>query len=56
MEFTRTETLGSDWTWRFLQVTDKPVLVYPNSGETYDAETKEWVVGALSSSRELVLP
>jgi len=23
-------------------VTDKPVIVYPNSGETYDASTKEW--------------
>ncbi|TVU34935.1 hypothetical protein EJB05_16793, partial [Eragrostis curvula] len=25
------------------KVTDKPVVVYPNSGETYVAETKEWV-------------
>ncbi|TVU37565.1 hypothetical protein EJB05_10887, partial [Eragrostis curvula] len=33
------------------QVTEKPVVVYPNSGETYIAETKEWVVGALASSR-----
>ncbi|GJM92976.1 hypothetical protein PR202_ga09486 [Eleusine coracana subsp. coracana] len=24
------------------RVTDKPVIVYPNSGETYNAETKEW--------------
>ncbi|KAK3162091.1 hypothetical protein QOZ80_1BG0085260 [Eleusine coracana subsp. coracana] len=24
------------------KVTDKPVIVYPNSGETYNAETKEW--------------
>ncbi|KAJ4968241.1 hypothetical protein NE237_014942 [Protea cynaroides] len=26
------------------EVTTKPVLVYPNSGETYDAVHKEWVV------------
>ncbi|KAL0348882.1 UNVERIFIED_CONTAM: Homocysteine S-methyltransferase 2 [Sesamum angustifolium] len=26
-----------------LQVTTKPILVYPNSGETYDASRKEWV-------------
>ncbi|OIT06079.1 homocysteine s-methyltransferase 2 [Nicotiana attenuata] len=25
------------------KVTSKPVLVYPNSGETYDSERKEWV-------------
>ncbi|GFP86017.1 homocysteine s-methyltransferase 3 [Phtheirospermum japonicum] len=25
------------------QVTTKPILIYPNSGETYDANTKEWV-------------
>lgn len=25
------------------KVTSKPILVYPNSGETYDAETKQWV-------------
>ncbi|XP_054805901.1 homocysteine S-methyltransferase 3-like isoform X2 [Prosopis cineraria] len=25
------------------KVTNKPVLVYPNSGETYDAENKQWV-------------
>ncbi len=24
------------------QVTDKPILVYPNSGETYDAENNDW--------------
>lgn len=24
------------------QVTNKPILVYPNSGETYDAENKDW--------------
>ncbi len=27
-------------------VTDKPLLVYPNSGERYDAETKRWLEGA----------
>lgn len=27
-----------------LQATNKPILIYPNSGETYDANTKEWVV------------
>ncbi|KAJ8765826.1 hypothetical protein K2173_015740 [Erythroxylum novogranatense] len=25
------------------KVTDKPVVVYPNSGETYNADTKQWV-------------
>lgn len=25
------------------KVTTKPILVYPNSGETYDADTKQWV-------------
>ncbi|KAL3828771.1 hypothetical protein ACJIZ3_017573 [Penstemon smallii] len=25
------------------RVTSKPILVYPNSGETYDADRKEWV-------------
>ncbi|KAF7806882.1 homocysteine S-methyltransferase 3-like [Senna tora] len=28
------------------KVTSKPVLVYPNSGETYDAESKQWVVSS----------
>ncbi|XP_010938213.1 homocysteine S-methyltransferase 2 isoform X2 [Elaeis guineensis] len=31
------------------KVTDKPILVYPNSGERYDADKKEWV-GWLSKS------
>lgn len=26
------------------QVTSKPIVIYPNSGETYDAQLKEWVV------------
>ncbi|KAG6428032.1 hypothetical protein SASPL_112280 [Salvia splendens] len=25
------------------KATNKPILIYPNSGETYDANTKEWV-------------
>ncbi|KAI3749414.1 hypothetical protein L2E82_20026 [Cichorium intybus] len=25
------------------KVTSKPILIYPNSGETYDAEIKQWV-------------
>ncbi|KAK4835790.1 hypothetical protein QYF36_014599 [Acer negundo] len=25
------------------KVTNKPVIIYPNSGETYDANRKEWV-------------
>ncbi|KAL2535677.1 Homocysteine S-methyltransferase 2 [Forsythia ovata] len=25
------------------KVTDKPILIYPNSGESYDADRKEWV-------------
>ncbi|KAE9453115.1 hypothetical protein C3L33_14994, partial [Rhododendron williamsianum] len=28
------------------KVTTKPVLIYPNSGETYDAERKQWVQSA----------
>lgn len=30
-----------------LQVTSKAIVVYPNSGETYVAETKEWVVSSI---------
>ncbi|XP_042430376.1 homocysteine S-methyltransferase 2-like [Zingiber officinale] len=26
------------------KVTEKPILIYPNSGERYDADKKEWVV------------
>ncbi|XWS13689.1 hypothetical protein CRYUN_Cryun36dG0059500 [Craigia yunnanensis] len=26
------------------KVTNKPVVIYPNSGETYDAESKQWVM------------
>ncbi|OVA05415.1 Homocysteine S-methyltransferase [Macleaya cordata] len=25
------------------KATTKPILIYPNSGETYDAQTKEWI-------------
>ncbi|XP_022959458.1 homocysteine S-methyltransferase 3-like [Cucurbita moschata] len=25
------------------EVTNKPILIYPNSGETYDGETKQWL-------------
>ena len=27
-----------------LQVTSKPIVIYPNSGETWDGEKKQWVV------------
>lgn len=28
------------------QVTTKPIVIYPNSGESYDADLKEWVVSS----------
>lgn len=28
----------------FCQVSTKPIVIYPNSGESYDADKKEWVV------------
>lgn len=28
----------------FMQVTNKPIVVYPNSGEHYDPVIKQWVV------------
>lgn len=28
------------------QATAKPILIYPNSGESYDADRKEWVVSS----------
>lgn len=31
-----------------VQVTSKPILIYPNSGERYDADRKEWVVSSFS--------
>ncbi|KAL8100779.1 homocysteine S-methyltransferase 2-like [Apium graveolens] len=33
----------SDLITSIKKVTTKPILIYPNSGETYDAERKEWV-------------
>nr|XP_043635901.1 homocysteine S-methyltransferase 2-like [Erigeron canadensis] len=33
----------SDLIQSIRKVTTKPVLIYPNSGETYDAEIKQWV-------------
>lgn len=27
-----------------MQVTSKPIVVYPNSGECYDGMKKEWIV------------
>jgi len=27
-------------------VTTKPIAIYPNSGETYDGERKEWMVSS----------
>jgi homocysteine S-methyltransferase len=42
--------------WRFMHVaalirsaravTDTPIIVYPNAGETYDASTKRWITAA----------
>lgn len=32
-----------------LQVTSKPILVYPNNGETYDGVKKEWVVSLFNT-------
>ncbi|KAI4317878.1 hypothetical protein L6164_025709 [Bauhinia variegata] len=36
------------------QVTSKPVLVYPNSGETYDAENKTWVKSSEGADEDFV--
>jgi homocysteine S-methyltransferase len=35
---------------RMASATDRPLLAYPNSGESYDAATKTW--GAAAGSRE----
>nr|GMD72431.1 homocysteine S-methyltransferase 2-like [Ipomoea batatas] len=32
------------------KVTNKPILVYPNSGETYDAERKLWVASSTGAA------
>ncbi|KAI4345676.1 hypothetical protein L6164_012776 [Bauhinia variegata] len=36
------------------QVTSKPILVYPNSGETYDAEHKTWVKSCEGKDEDFV--
>ncbi|XP_060179181.1 homocysteine S-methyltransferase 2-like [Lycium barbarum] len=36
------------------QVTSKPILVYPNSGETYDGEKKEWVASTGVAEEDFV--
>jgi len=33
--------------WLIWQATSKPIVIYPNSGETYNAELKQWVVSIL---------
>ncbi|KAG7992018.1 hypothetical protein I3843_02G106900 [Carya illinoinensis] len=35
------------------KITSKPVLVYPNSGEMYDAQNKQWVVSFLLYNKAL---
>ncbi|XP_072987346.1 homocysteine S-methyltransferase 2-like [Typha latifolia] len=36
------------------KVTDKPILIYPNSGERYDADKKEWVASTGVSDVDFV--
>ncbi|KAF2284250.1 hypothetical protein GH714_020138 [Hevea brasiliensis] len=36
------------------KVTSKPVVIYPNSGETYNAERKEWVKSSGVSDEDFV--
>ncbi|KAG1334015.1 Homocysteine S-methyltransferase 2 [Cocos nucifera] len=36
------------------KVTNKPILVYPNSGESYDADRKEWVASTSVSDEDFV--
>ncbi|GLJ47880.1 hypothetical protein SUGI_1011090 [Cryptomeria japonica] len=36
------------------KVTEKPILIYPNSGETYDGDRKEWVVSTGVSDVDFV--
>ncbi|CAA3029204.1 homocysteine S-methyltransferase 2 isoform X1 [Olea europaea subsp. europaea] len=36
------------------KVTDKPILIYPNSGESYDADRKEWVQNTGVSDQDFV--
>eukprot|EP00262_Sarcandra_glabra_P011068 TRINITY_DN26769_c0_g1_i1.p1 TRINITY_DN26769_c0_g1~~TRINITY_DN26769_c0_g1_i1.p1 ORF type:complete len:338 (-),score=45.58 TRINITY_DN26769_c0_g1_i1:193-1206(-) len=37
-----------------LKATTKPILIYPNSGETYDADRKEWVESTGVSDEDFV--
>ncbi|KAL0914332.1 hypothetical protein M5K25_014673 [Dendrobium thyrsiflorum] len=36
------------------KATDKPIVVYPNSGERYDADRKEWVASTSNSEEDFV--
>ncbi|XP_022727717.1 homocysteine S-methyltransferase 2-like isoform X2 [Durio zibethinus] len=36
------------------KVTTKPIVIYPNSGESYDADRKEWVVNTGVSDEDFV--
>lgn len=36
------------------KVTDKPILIYPNSGESYDADLKEWVQNTGITDKDFV--
>lgn len=36
------------------KVTSKPIVIYPNSGETYDAQLKEWVKSSGVSDEDFV--
>ncbi|KAG8389316.1 hypothetical protein BUALT_Bualt02G0216700 [Buddleja alternifolia] len=36
------------------KLTDKPILIYPNSGESYDADRKEWVQNTGVSDKDFV--
>lgn len=38
------------------QVTTKPILIYPNSGESYDGDRKEWVVSTSQTFCFLTVP
>ncbi|KAK8956659.1 Homocysteine S-methyltransferase 2 [Platanthera zijinensis] len=36
------------------KTTEKPIVVYPNSGELYDADKKEWVVSTGTSDEDFI--
>lgn len=36
------------------KVTSKPIIIYPNSGETYDAEKKQWVKSSGAGDEDFV--